>query len=70
MPRVKPDRPYGPPASHGAELEQTRIVSPQGLVSFAGNHYSVPPGLTGARVTVRIRLGGGATCMWSPLAAR
>ncbi|MFD9482054.1 hypothetical protein [Streptomyces nojiriensis] len=35
------------------ELEQTRVVSPQGLVSFAGNHYSVPPGLTGAHVTVR-----------------
>ncbi|MGW3326305.1 Mu transposase domain-containing protein [Streptomyces virginiae] len=40
-----------------AELEQTRVVSPQGLISFAGNYYSVPPGLTGAHVTVRIRLG-------------
>ncbi|MEU0374875.1 transposase, partial [Streptomyces sp. NPDC006283] len=40
-----------------AELEQIRVVSPQGLVSFAGNHYSVPPGLAGAHVTVRIRLG-------------
>ncbi|WP_443072854.1 Mu transposase domain-containing protein [Streptomyces sp. NBC_01439] len=40
-----------------AELEQTRVVSPQGLVSFVGNHYSVPPGLAGAHVTVRIRLG-------------
>ncbi|MFE6840196.1 hypothetical protein ACFVFI_35900 [Streptomyces sp. NPDC057705] len=40
-----------------AGLEQTRVVSPQGLVSFAGNHYFVPPGLTGAHVTVRIRLG-------------
>ncbi|MFE9819931.1 hypothetical protein [Streptomyces sp. NBC_00236] len=40
-----------------AELEQTRVVSPQGLVSFAGNHYSAPPGLTGAHVTVRIRFG-------------
>ncbi|MFI8294241.1 transposase [Streptomyces sp. NPDC085614] len=46
-----PNRPFP------AELEQTRVVSPQGLVSFAGNHYSVPPGLTGAHVTVRIRLG-------------
>ncbi|MFF8848084.1 hypothetical protein ACF08N_36245 [Streptomyces sp. NPDC015127] len=25
-----------------AELEQTRIVSPQGLLSFAGNHYCSP----------------------------
>lgn len=40
-----------------AELEQTRTVSPQALVSFAGNFYSVPPGLTGAQVIVRIRLG-------------
>ncbi|WP_419248587.1 Mu transposase domain-containing protein [Streptomyces virginiae] len=38
-------------------MEQTRVVSPQGLISFAGNYYSVPPGLTGAHVTVRIRLG-------------
>ncbi|MFE4630054.1 transposase [Streptomyces mirabilis] len=40
-----------------AELEQSRTVSPQALVSFAGNFYSVPPGLTGAQVIVRIRLG-------------
>lgn len=40
-----------------AESEQTRAVRPQGLVSCAGIHYSVPPGLPGAHVTVRIRLG-------------
>ena len=28
-----------------AELEVERTVSPQGLVSFEGNLYSVPPGL-------------------------
>lgn len=45
-----------------AELEQTRIVSPQGLVSFAGNCYSVPPGLPKSPSA-----SGWAktTCMWS-----
>ncbi|GCD99108.1 Mu transposase domain-containing protein [Embleya hyalina] len=40
-----------------AELEAERTVSPQGLVSFEGNLYSVPPGLPGARVIVLHRLG-------------
>lgn len=34
-----------------------RLVSAQGLVSFEGNSYSVPPGLAGRQVTVRRRLG-------------
>jgi hypothetical protein len=41
-----------------AEISEARTVTPQGLVSFAGNQYSVPPGLSGARVEVRHRLGG------------
>lgn len=40
-----------------AEFDVTRIVTPQALVSFRGNHYSVPPGLGGAAVHVRHRLG-------------
>ncbi|MCM2579664.1 Mu transposase domain-containing protein [Streptomyces meridianus] len=40
-----------------AELEAERVVSPQGLVSFEGNQYSVPPGLPGAQVRVLHRLG-------------
>ncbi|WP_225877235.1 Mu transposase domain-containing protein [Streptomyces resistomycificus] len=32
-------------------------VSPQCLVSFDGNLYSIPPGLAGAQVRVRHRLG-------------
>lgn len=40
-----------------AELVVERTVSPQGLVSFDGNFYSVPPGLPGARVRVTHRLG-------------
>lgn len=34
-----------------------RTVSPQALVSFDGNFYSVPPGMPGMQVTVRHRLG-------------
>jgi transposase len=40
-----------------AEFDLTRVVTPQALVSFRGNTYSVPPGLGGARVQVRHRLG-------------
>jgi transposase len=41
-----------------AELVVDRKVSPQGLVDFRGNQYSVPPGMPGAHVSVRLRLGG------------
>jgi hypothetical protein len=40
-----------------AEFDLTRTVSAQAFVSFRGNHYSVPPGLGGAQVQVRHRLG-------------
>jgi transposase len=40
-----------------AELAATRKVSVQGLVDFRGNQYSVPPGMPGAQVSVRLRLG-------------
>ncbi|MER6433745.1 transposase [Streptomyces sp900105245] len=40
-----------------AELEVERTVSPQSLVSFEGNFYSVPPGLPGAQVRVLTRFG-------------
>jgi transposase len=46
-----------PLAAFPAEFDVTREVTPQALVSFRGNHYSVPPGLGGARVQVRHRLG-------------
>jgi hypothetical protein len=50
--------PLGPvPAPFPATLSVTRIVSAQALVSFRGNRYSVPPELTGARVTLTLRLG-------------
>jgi transposase len=40
-----------------AQAEVIRIVSAQALVSFRGNFYSVPPGMGGAQVAVRWRLG-------------
>ncbi|MCZ7456111.1 Mu transposase domain-containing protein [Streptomyces sp. WMMC940] len=40
-----------------AELEVERTVSPQSLVGFDGNFYSVPPGLPGVTVKVLHRLG-------------
>jgi hypothetical protein len=40
-----------------AELTVARKVTPQGLVDFRGNQYSVPPGMPGAQVSVRLRLG-------------
>jgi transposase len=46
-----------PVVAFPAELAVTRKVSPQGLVDFRGNQYSVPPGMPGAVVHVRHRLG-------------
>jgi hypothetical protein len=46
-----------PVAAFPAELAVVRTVSAQALVSFRGNRYSVPPGMPGAQVVVRHRLG-------------
>jgi transposase len=46
-----------PAAAYPAELAVVRTVSAQALVSFRGNRYSVPPGMSGAQVVVRHRLG-------------
>jgi transposase len=46
-----------PAAPFPAETAVTRTVTAQALVAFRGNSYSVPPGLGGAAVTVRHRLG-------------
>lgn len=46
-----------PAVAFPAELTAARKVSPQGLVDFRGNYYSVPPGMPGAQVSVRVRLG-------------
>ena len=46
-----------PAVAYPAELAVVRTVSAQALVSFRGNRYSVPPGMPGAQVIVRHRLG-------------
>lgn len=46
-----------PACSYPAELTEHRIVTPQALVAWRGNQYSVPPGLAGTTVTVTHRLG-------------
>jgi transposase len=46
-----------PTTAFPAELAVPRTVSAQALVSFRGNRYSVPPGMPGAQVIVRHRLG-------------
>jgi transposase len=44
-------------SAYPAEVSVQRSVTSQGLVSWRGNQYSVPPGLTGATVAVTHRLG-------------
>ncbi len=46
-----------PLLAYPAELAVVRTVSAQALVSLRGNRYSVPPGMPGAQVVVRHRLG-------------
>ena len=46
-----------PISAYPAELTVVRTVSAQALVAFRGNRYSVPPGMPGAQVVVRHRLG-------------
>jgi hypothetical protein len=53
---TEPLRP-APAAPYPAQLDVVRVVSAQALVSFRGNQYSVPPGMSGSRVVVRHRLG-------------
>jgi len=46
-----------PAAVYPATIEAHNKVGPSGLVPFEGNTYSVPPGMIGAEVSVRHRLG-------------
>jgi len=45
------------PPPFPATVTVSRVVSAQALVAFAGNSYSVPPGLAGSTLTVSHRLG-------------
>jgi hypothetical protein len=46
-----------PAVPYPATIEQTGPVDSDATVAFGGARYSVPPGLIGARLTVRQRLG-------------
>lgn len=46
-----------PAVGFPALLEAERVVARTAMVAFEGNRYSVPPGLVGQSVTVRLRLG-------------
>jgi len=46
-----------PAAPYPATVEVARLVGADATVGFRGNRYSVPPGLTGAGLTIRHRLG-------------
>src|SRR5690348_4942737 len=48
-----------PTAPYPAVLQVARTVSPQALVCFRGNRYSVPPGMPGRELIVSARLGSG-----------
>ena len=48
-----------PGEPHPATLEVERVVGASTLVAFRGNRYSISPGLVGARITLRQRLGDG-----------
>ncbi|MGH9193025.1 MAG: IS21 family transposase [Acidimicrobiales bacterium] len=55
-----------PAAVYPASIEQSAKVGPSALVAFEGNAYSVPPGLVGAQVSVRHRLGAAGIEVVSP----
>jgi transposase len=55
-----------PSGPYPAELEVTRTVSAQALVAFRGNQYSIGPGLAGAHVLVRHRLGASTLTIATP----
>jgi transposase len=46
-----------PDAPFPAEVLEVRTVAPNALISLWGNRYSVPPGLVGAHVQIRWRVG-------------
>jgi transposase len=62
---AEPLRPL-PTAPYPATVEVVRTVAENATVAFRGNRYSVPPGLTGARLTVRHRLGTATLELVSP----
>lgn len=55
-----------PAAPYPVVLEDSAPVADNATVAFRGNRYSVPPGLSGAELTLRHRLGSGTLEVHSP----
>ena len=55
-----------PAVPYPATIEVTRFVDVKASVAFRGNRYSVAPGMTGAELTLRHRLGTGTLEIFSP----
>ena len=58
-----------PVAPYPATVKVTRRVGASALISYLGNRYSLPPGLEGAEVGVRHRLGEGELEILAPSGA-
>ncbi len=55
-----------PAVPYPATIEVTKVVDDKASVAFRGNRYSVPPGMGGAEVTLRHRLGTGSLEVFAP----
>ena len=55
-----------PTVPYPATIEVTKVVDDKASVAFRGNRYSVPPGMGGAEVTLRHRLGTGSLEVFAP----
>ncbi len=58
-----------PALPYPATIEVTRPVDDRASVAFRGNGYSVAPGLTGAELSLRHRLGTANLAVFSPAGA-
>jgi hypothetical protein len=58
-----------PPMPYPATIEVKRTVDDRASVAFRGNRYSTLPGLLGAEMTLRHRLGTGSVDVVSPAGA-
>jgi transposase len=58
-----------PPMSFPATTEVERVVADNAVVSYQGNRYSVPPGLSGTTLVVRHRLGAATIDVVAPSGA-
>ncbi len=58
-----------PAVPYPATIEVHKVVDDKASVAFRGNRYSVPPGMGGAELTLRHRLGTGSLEVYAPRAS-